>query len=176
MSSESLRSDSSIRSPGSTFRTVAPQGAERAPCKTRKSAGCVWRIGDSDLPQLGNLWASWCSPCREEAPLLEAWWRRWGKRGVLFMGLDIQDVRSEARAFLHEERVTYPTIRDPGKGVAHDYGGTGIPETYFLSAGGRVVAHVIGVVSRRQLEVDTAAAREGRVAGRERGGAIRKAR
>jgi cytochrome c biogenesis protein CcmG, thiol:disulfide interchange protein DsbE len=127
-------------------------------------------------PVVINFLASWCSPCRQEAPVLQAGWRRWGRRGVLFLGLDIQDVRGDARSFLHEQGITYPTIRDAGKGVATDFGATGVPETYFLSGRGRVVAHVVGVVSPRQLDVGAAAAREGRVAGKERGGAIRKAR
>jgi cytochrome c biogenesis protein CcmG/thiol:disulfide interchange protein DsbE len=127
-------------------------------------------------PVVINLWASWCSPCREEAPVLEAGWRRWGRRGVLFLGLDMQDVREDARSFLSKEGATYPTIRDPGKEVAHDYGATGIPETYFVSARGRVVAHVVGAVSQRQLDTAVESARIGRVAGKEEGGARRKTR
>jgi cytochrome c biogenesis protein CcmG/thiol:disulfide interchange protein DsbE len=127
-------------------------------------------------PVVINFWASWCSPCRDEASVLERGWRRWGRRGVLFLGLDMQDVRGDARGFLHEEGSTYPTIRDASKDVATNFGATGIPETYFVSGTGQVVAHVVGVVSERQLELGTTAAREGRVAGKERGGAIRKAR
>jgi cytochrome c biogenesis protein CcmG, thiol:disulfide interchange protein DsbE len=108
--------------------------------------------------------------------VLEAAWRRWGRRGALFLGLDMQDVRGDARSFLREEGVTYPTIRDPSKEVATDFGATGIPETYFVSGSGRVVAHVVGVVSPGQLEGGVMAARANRPLRKQRGGAQRKAR
>jgi cytochrome c biogenesis protein CcmG/thiol:disulfide interchange protein DsbE len=65
---------------------------------------------------------------------------------------------------------------DPGKEVSRDYGATGIPETYFISARGEVVAHVVGVVGRKQLESGIAAARAGRPLGTRRGGARRPPR
>ena len=127
-------------------------------------------------PVVLNFWASWCSPCRLEATRLEQGWRRWGRRGVLFLGIDMQDLTGDARDFLRRQSVTYPTIRDPGKDVAKSYGATGIPETYFISARGRVVAHVIGVVSDAQVDSATAAALTGRPIGRKRGGALRPPR
>ena len=127
-------------------------------------------------PVVLNFWASWCSPCRQEATRLEQGWRRWGRRGVLFLGVDMQDLTGDARDFLRRQSVTYPTIRDPGKGVAKSYGATGIPETYFISADGRVVAHVIGVVSDTQVDSASAAALAGRAIGRKRGGALRTPR
>jgi cytochrome c biogenesis protein CcmG/thiol:disulfide interchange protein DsbE len=146
---------------------------------TIESAGTDGRLSLKELvgtPVVLNLWASWCSPCRQEASVLESGWQRWGGRGVLFLGLDIQDVRGDAHAFLKELGIRYPTIRDPSKGVANDYGATGIPETYFLSSRARVVAHVVGVVSDRQLDSGVEAARAGRVVGKEEGGARRKTR
>ena len=123
-----------------------------------------------------NFWASWCDPCAEEAPVLEQGWRKWGPRGVVFLGLDMQDLHGDAREFLRAHGVSYPTVRDPGKDVSKSYGATGIPETYFISAQGRVVAHVVGVVSRRQLESGIAAARAGRPLGKRQGGARRPPR
>jgi cytochrome c biogenesis protein CcmG, thiol:disulfide interchange protein DsbE len=128
------------------------------------------------VPFVLNFWASWCDPCREEAPILEEGWRRFGARGVLVLGLNMQDITGDARAFLDEFGITYPTIRDQGSNVADSYGATGIPETYFVSARGRVVGHVIGVVTREQLDDGAQAARAGRIAGTQTGGARRSQR
>ena len=79
--------------------------------------------------------------------------------------------RPRRRPGLHPEaRRTYPSVREPGRDVANDYGATGIPETYFIDRQGRVVAHVIGVVSARQLAQGAAAAATGRVVGTSTGG------
>jgi len=81
-----------------------------------------------------------------------------------------------ARAFLEEFGITYPTIRDQGDDVARDYGATGVPETYFVSARGRVVGHVVGVVDEHQLAAGVRAARNGSVSGAREGGARRPQR
>ena len=128
------------------------------------------------VPVVLNFWASWCSPCAEEAPLLQRGWERWGERGVLFLGLDMQDLRGDARDFLKEHGIDYPSVRDRGKGTANDYGATGIPETYFISARGQVVDHVVGSVSARQLDAGVGAARSGKPRGSQRGGARRPTR
>jgi cytochrome c biogenesis protein CcmG, thiol:disulfide interchange protein DsbE len=127
-------------------------------------------------PFVLNFWASWCIPCREEAPLLEGGWNRFGARGVLFLGLNMQDLTGDARSFLDEFGITYPTIRDQGNDVARSYGATGIPETYFVTARGRVVGHVVGVVSDRQLGDGAEAAQVGRLTGTLSGGARREQR
>lgn len=128
------------------------------------------------IPFVLNFWASWCIPCREEAPILESGWRRYGPRGVLFLGLDMQDLTGDALGFIEEFDVTYPTIRDQGDDIAKAYGATGVPETYFVSGRGRVVGHVIGVVSEEQLAEGARAASAGRVAGAKKGGARRPQR
>lgn len=122
-------------------------------------------------PAVVNYWASWCIPCREEAPRLESAWRQARRQGVLLLGLNMQDITGDARGFLREFGVSYPTIRDPTDATARAWGATGIPETYFLSSRGEVVGHVIGVVSEDQLRTGVAAARTGRVVGAQGGGA-----
>jgi cytochrome c biogenesis protein CcmG, thiol:disulfide interchange protein DsbE len=122
------------------------------------------------VPVVLNLWASWCTPCREESPRLRRGWERLGPRGVAFLGLNIQDLRGDARDFSREFGLTYPSVRDARRGVADRYGATGIPETFFVDARGRVVAHVIGVVSEAQLAAGVQAALTGRVAGTVSGG------
>ena len=123
-----------------------------------------------------NFWASWCYPCRQEAPILESGWRRDGRNGVLYLGLNMQDSTGEARQFLSKYGIDYPTIRDPGKDIAQSYGAIGIPETYFIDARGQVVGHVVGVISAADLAAGVAAARRGRVSGLARGGQQRPQR
>ncbi|MBA3264170.1 MAG: TlpA family protein disulfide reductase [Thermoleophilaceae bacterium] len=127
-------------------------------------------------PVVLNFWASWCPPCREEAPRLEAGWRTARREGVLFLGLDMQDLPGDARDFIREFELSYPQVRDDGDDVARDWGVTGLPETFFISRRGRVVAHVIGAVSAGQLVEGIRAAVEGRPLAALEGGARRSTR
>lgn len=113
-------------------------------------------------PVVLNFWASWCPPCRVEAPRLERRWRTARRQRVLFVGLNMQDLLEDARDFIDEFGLSYPNVRDSGDDVARDWGVTGLPETFFISASGRVVAHVIGAVSERQLAEGIRAAVAGR--------------
>lgn len=159
---------------------VLERGAPPAPLARRtRRAMADGELALDELrgtPFVLNFWASWCIPCREEAPLLESGWRRLGPRGVLFIGLNMQDLTGDARGFLREFGVTYPTIRDQGDDVARDYGATGVPETYFVSSRGRVVGHVVGVVSEEQLAEGARAASAGQVTEAREGGARRPQR
>lgn len=127
-------------------------------------------------PVVLNFWASWCVPCRDEAPRLERGWRAAGERGVVFVGLDMQDVTEDARRFMRDFGLSYLNVRDQSDGVAHDWGVTGLPETFFISTRGRVVAHVVGAVSAGQLRDGVAAAQDGRPLGALEGGARRSTR
>lgn len=127
-------------------------------------------------PVVLNFWASWCVPCREEAPLLERTWRAQPASGALFVGVNQQDITDDARAFMREFRISYLNVRDQGNSVARSYGATGLPETFFISATGQVVGHVIGVTSADQLRAGIAAARAGRPLGVRQGGDRRPAR
>ncbi len=89
-------------------------------------------------PVVINFWASWCVPCREEAPLLEQVSKEYRDRGVVVLGIDTQDLEAPARAFLARYGITYPNVRDPDGSVSRLFGATGVPETFFVSADGKI--------------------------------------
>lgn len=97
-----------------------------------------------------NFWGSWCGPCREEQPLLEALWKRFGPQGVVFVGINTRrDQRAAALAFLEEFEVTYPSIYDPTSAIAFDYAVRGMPATFVIDRQGLIAARIIGAVRTR---------------------------
>jgi cytochrome c biogenesis protein CcmG, thiol:disulfide interchange protein DsbE len=98
-----------------------------------------------------NFWASWCPPCRQEAPVLERVWRRYRDHGVVVIGVDIWDAEQDARGFLRELGITYPNGPDPGGKIVVDYGLTGIPETVFIRPDGTMARRRIGPLTDEQL-------------------------
>jgi cytochrome c biogenesis protein CcmG/thiol:disulfide interchange protein DsbE len=102
-------------------------------------------------PVVLNFWASWCVPCKEEAPGFHAVAQRYAGR-VVFVGMDTQDFERAARRFLRRYRVNYVSVRDGTDRTYTAYGLTGVPETYFLDRRGRAVGHSVGELSERELE------------------------
>ena len=102
-------------------------------------------------PIVLNFWASWCEPCKGEAKMLEQAWQRYKAKGVVFVGVDYHDVTGDARRFLERHDITYPTVQDGSGDVADRYGVTGVPETYFIDARGRLVgSHIAGTVAHQK--------------------------
>ncbi|MGZ4256342.1 MAG: TlpA family protein disulfide reductase [Gaiellaceae bacterium] len=97
-----------------------------------------------------NFWASWCYPCNKEAGTLERAYRG-GDGRVVVLGVDVNDLSSDARKFMSVHGVTYPIVHDNHNVTSPKYGLTGLPETFFVDPRGRVVAHVAGQVTASQL-------------------------
>jgi cytochrome c biogenesis protein CcmG, thiol:disulfide interchange protein DsbE len=87
---------------------------------------------------LVNLWASWCIPCREEAPVLERFYRRNRDGGVTVVGIDVQDNRDDAVSFLHDHPTTYPQLRSIGNERSAAFGSIGVPENFLVNPRGRI--------------------------------------
>jgi cytochrome c biogenesis protein CcmG/thiol:disulfide interchange protein DsbE len=103
-------------------------------------------------PVVLNFWASWCIPCRDEAPLLRAAHERYATRNVAFLGIVYQDGAASAQAFVDRYGIPYPSLLDPDGRAALDYGVYGIPETYFIAADGTIRAKQIGPLDPSSLE------------------------
>ncbi len=102
-------------------------------------------------PLVINFWASWCVPCRQEAPVLADAARRMSGQ-VQFVGVDIQDTDSAARAYEAEIKSPYP-VGPATHGSYRDFGVTAPPETFFVDRHGTVVSRIIGPVDKQQMEV-----------------------
>jgi cytochrome c biogenesis protein CcmG/thiol:disulfide interchange protein DsbE len=130
---------------------LARGGAPVAPAFTLERLNAT---GDLSLASLRgktvvlNFWASWCGPCRDEMPLLQKGSKRWQGKNVVFVGIDAKDDRGYARAFLERYRVTYPNVYDGKGSMIGRYGVTGYPETYFISADGKVRHRIAGPVEK----------------------------
>ena len=99
-----------------------------------------------------NIWASWCTPCRDESPLLERWHRKIAPRGGTVLGVDVQDIDSDAVKFIREYKLTYPHLRDKeGDNVRSEYGVVGYPETFVIDRKGRVAAVFRGPVEEADM-------------------------
>jgi cytochrome c biogenesis protein CcmG/thiol:disulfide interchange protein DsbE len=95
-----------------------------------------------------NFWASWCGPCKNEAPVLERAQQRLAGSGGTVLGVTYKDDAQSSRDFVREHRLTYPSLRDDRLDLAPKYGTTALPETFVLDKSGHVVAMSRGEVSQ----------------------------
>ncbi len=98
-----------------------------------------------------NFWASWCVPCREEAPILQALWEGGHHQGLVVVGVNVWDSLKEARGFVARYGLTFPNGADRDGRVAISFGLAGVPETFVLDRAGVVVRRFVGPVEPRSL-------------------------
>ncbi len=99
-------------------------------------------------PVIVNLWASWCEPCREEAPILQGLWERYRSKGVVVLGVNTQDGSDDARAFIKEYGLTFPSVRDGTDATQKTFETTQLPETFVVDADGRLRQTIRGGLNR----------------------------
>jgi cytochrome c biogenesis protein CcmG/thiol:disulfide interchange protein DsbE len=102
-----------------------------------------------------NVWASWCTPCRDESPALERFHRDHGGRRFVILGIDTNDLSDDALSFVRKYGITYPQLRDGSGDFAQDELGTsGVPESFLVGPDGKLVLHRLGPVTGEYLDTN----------------------
>ena len=90
-----------------------------------------------------NFWASWCIPCRDEAPVLQKTDERYRDQGLVVLGVDVNDFRQDARRFMKRYGLSYPVVYDGKGSTVGKWGVRGFPETFFVDRSGKLVGERI---------------------------------
>lgn len=107
-------------------------------------------VGLRGKPVIVNIWASWCSPCRTETPLLERTWKA-HRQDVAIIGVASKDVSSSSEAFMREFGVTYPNVFDVSGDIRAQMGLRGFPTTYVFDADGTLRTTIVGGLTEQRL-------------------------
>lgn len=97
------------------------------------------------------FWASWCVPCRSEAPLIQRLWPEYQAKGYTFVGMNIWDTDSYARKFARDFELTFPVVRDPENKVYLDYGVETLPMAFLIRPGLQVERRYVGQLEEGDL-------------------------
>jgi cytochrome c biogenesis protein CcmG, thiol:disulfide interchange protein DsbE len=108
-------------------------------------------------PVIVNFWASWCAPCKSEAPALERTYRQYRSKLVV-LGVDYTDASSDARHFAAKKGLTFPLVRDSSGLIGNAYRLTGVPETFVLDRRGLLVGHIVGQIDAKPYSEQFASA------------------
>ena len=112
---------------------------------------------------LVNFWASWCEPCKTEAPALESFQRAHSAQGFTVVGINLDDATDDAREFVDRYGLSYPQLRDGDGDDRRDaYGMTGFPESFLIDPQGHVALIRRGPVDERYLDEQVAPVIQGR--------------
>ena len=123
--------------------TPQPVTASGGPTLTGKDVSITSFHGH---PVVLIFWASWCGPCHDEQPALNAAYEKWSARGVEFLGVDLRDDTKDALSFQSTLKVPYPSIADTQATLAVDYRIPSAPALVFLDAQGKVADVVLGAL------------------------------
>jgi thiol-disulfide isomerase/thioredoxin len=103
-----------------------------------------------------NVWGSWCSDCREEAPALEETYQKFQSKGVQFLGINTRDDNSAALAYVSNFGITYPSLQDPNEVLLLQFKSilpaTDVPSTAIIDRQGKVAVRILGSVTEPQLD------------------------
>lgn len=146
-------------------RVTATVGVTRVPVEERRSVPPLEgpRLGGGKISLADywgqivvlNVWASWCGPCREEAPALRRLSRETTDEGVQFLGVNTRDSTAAARAFVREFDIGYPSFHDPDGSLVLRLRGfvppQAVPATLIIDREGRTAVRIVGPTTYDQL-------------------------
>jgi cytochrome c biogenesis protein CcmG/thiol:disulfide interchange protein DsbE len=87
-----------------------------------------------------NVFASWCDPCKAEAPILEQEQKQLARHNATILGVTYLDNSSDSEQFVRQQHITYPVVRDVSGNFVRSFGTTGVPETFVINRNGRIAA------------------------------------
>jgi thiol-disulfide isomerase/thioredoxin len=132
-------------------------GVDDLPAVT--AAGFEAHLTELEKPAVVNVWASWCLPCRSEAPLLDEAHHQFGDE-IEFIGVDVQDSQPAAKQFLSEFGLDFTHFFDRDRAIPSFYGGLGTPITMFFAPHGELISIHNGVIDERTLALNIDELRE----------------
>jgi cytochrome c biogenesis protein CcmG, thiol:disulfide interchange protein DsbE len=140
-------SNATVFEPSGTPRAL-PAAGELTEMSADEFEGVL--VGLRGTPVIVNIWASWCSPCRTETPLLERTWKTHGDE-VTILGVGSKDVPSNLLAFMNEFGVSYPNVFDSSGEIRARLGLRGFPTTYVFGADGKLRTTIVGGLTEQRL-------------------------
>jgi len=136
---EAPAADSAAAPAAQAFRPLAP-GDSVPPYAAPTLAGDTVRVAAGGPLTLVNVWATWCTSCREEMADLEAVHRDYAARGVRVVAVSVDDGDpARVRRFVERAKLTMPIALDPAGGIQQTYSVVGVPETFLVGRDGRLV-------------------------------------
>jgi len=129
-----------------------PTTAQSDPLPTISPDDFTALLDGSDVPVVVNIWASWCGPCRSQAPLLRQAAETYGSE-IRFIGIDVNDTQDGASAFLEQYGLDFEQYSDPRSSISTALRSTGVPHTFFFAPGGELRFAHHGIIDERTLAV-----------------------
>ena len=102
------------------------------------------------------MFASWCDPCKAEAPILEQEQKQLARHNATILGVTYLDNSSDSEQFVRQQHITYPVVRDVSGNFVRSFGTTGVPETFVINRNGQIAALRRYQIDNQWLAADAA--------------------